>query len=419
MQMIKVPQLAWHKPRDLELAMPDDWQVQICHMDGHHRPELTVEEILKAVSNPIGTKPLSELARGKKEVVIVFDDMTRVTRVAKIVPVVLEELIQAGIHDDNIRFICSLGLHGAMYRSDFVKKLGEEVVTRFRVYNHNPFGNCIYVGTTNTFKTRVHINEEYIKCDLKIVIGSCVPHPVAGFGGGSKNIMPGIASFDTIDWHHKVGGARIDPVCADAQPTQGMGIVPDNNLFKRDINEATELVGIDFLINTIPNLWGEPVAVYAGQWQQSYSAAVQDARKHFRTPPTTDKDIVISNNYAKANESMIGLASAIPLVDSRGGDIVVIANAPEGQVTHYLTGPFGKTSFAVQYSQCDIPAHVYHVIAYNEYPHRGSSWFEDHDKIVYMSRWKNVLESLQRHHGARASVAVIPDATNQFFSWCE
>ena len=110
-----------------------------------------------------------------------------------------------------------------------------------------------------------------------------------------------------------------------------MGIVPANNLFNQDINEATELVGIDFLINTIPNLWGEPVAVYAGQWQQSYSAALQDAQKHFRTPATSNKDIVMSNNYAKANESMIGLASAIPLVDSQGGDVVVIANAPEGQ----------------------------------------------------------------------------------------
>ncbi|GAJ08590.1 unnamed protein product, partial [marine sediment metagenome] len=172
-------------------------------MAGYNRPAMKPDEIKASISNPIGIPPIKELAKGKKEVVIIFDDMTRVTRVAKIAPFVLEELAEAGIPDNRIRFIVALGLHSALWRQHFVKKLGEEVVSRFSVYNHNPFHNCTYVGTTSTYKTRVYANEEVMKCDLKIAIGSVVPHPMSGFGGGGKIILPGVVSFETIDWNHQ------------------------------------------------------------------------------------------------------------------------------------------------------------------------------------------------------------------------
>lgn len=416
MQIVRVPQLAWHQTGNLELSFPDDWQIERCYMAGYNRPELKPEQIRSAIRNPAGTRPLRELARGKQEVVIVFDDMTRVTRVHKIVPYILEELAEAGIPDDNIRFICGLALHGVLDRSDFVKKLGEDVVSRFRVFNHNAFGNCVYVGTTRTFKTRVFINEEYMKCDLKIVVGSCVPHGIAGFGGGSKLLLPGIASFESINWHHKVAGASMDPVDTVTRPTQGMGFI-EKNLFKKDIDEAAELAGIDFLANAIVNLWGEAVSIYAGEWKQAFTAAAKEARTHYRTPRVVDKDIVIANSYAKANESVISLAAAIPLVSTGGGDIVIVANAPDGQATHYLVGVFGKSTYACQYSQCAIPPYVNKVISFTEYPHRGSSWFEEHEKIIYLSNWDDVIKSLRHTHGPGTRVAVIPDATNQYFAW--
>jgi nickel-dependent lactate racemase len=303
-----------------------------------------------------------------------------------------------------------------MRRSDFVKKLGEDIVARFRVFNHNPFGNCTYVGTTSTLKTRLYINEEYMKCDLRIIIGSCVPHSAAGFGGGSKMIVPGIASYETINWNHKVGGVSIAPISPGAKPTQGMGLI-DENLFKKDVDEAAGLAGIDFLINTIVNLWGEPVSVYAGNWKEVFAAAVKEAKSHYRTSKVLDKDIVIANNYAKVNEATVGLAAAIPIVSARGGDIILIANAPEGQATHYLIDPFGKTTFGVQHSRCKIPPHVNKVIFFTEYPHPGSSWFEEDEKIVYMSRWDDVLDGLRRNHGPGTRVAILPDATSQFFAW--
>lgn len=411
MNIIKVPQLAWYENKELELPLPDSWQVEIYNMAGYNRPAMKPDEIKASISNPIGIPPIRELAKGKKEIVIIFDDMTRVTRAAKIVPFVLEELAAAGIPDNRIRFIVALGLHSAMWRQHFVKKLGEEVVARFSVYNHNPFYNCTYVGTTSTYKTRVYANEEVMKCDLKIAIGSVVPHPMSGFGGGGKIILPGIASFETIDWNHMM--MYKSSLEHQDNPVTGMGIF-DNNPMHYDIDEAANLVGVDVLINCIVNMWGETVSVYAGAMEPAYAAAIQEAKTHYLTPTVKGKDIVIANTFAKVNETSIGLGIAYPAVNTGGGDVVLIGNAPEGQVTHYLIGPFGKTTWAKQPCRSKVPQHVNHLIVYSEYPHRGSSWFDEDNKILYFSRWDDALKLLQKSHGTDTKVAVYPNAEIQY-----
>ena len=117
---------------------------------------------------------------------------------------------RAGIGDGQIRFVCALGSHGALTRPDFVKKLGEEVVSRFPVFNHNLVGNCTLVGTTS-LGTELYINSEVVGCDYKIAIGSRASRS-AGFGGGAKIILPGVASFETIRAMHRMKPA--DPGAA-------------------------------------------------------------------------------------------------------------------------------------------------------------------------------------------------------------
>jgi len=201
---ITLPQLAWHGVKEFKVTLPESWEVEVCNMAGYNRPHLKPAGIKKAIANPIGIPPLQEYARGKKEVVILFDDMARVTRVAEMVPHVLEELAAAGISEKKIRFICACGCHGAMNRADFVKKLGEDVLKRFPVYNHNPFGNCTSVGKTKTYGTDVEVNEEVMSCDFKIAVGMVAPHPMSGFGGGGKIILPGVCSFKSIQHNHEL-----------------------------------------------------------------------------------------------------------------------------------------------------------------------------------------------------------------------
>lgn len=98
------------------------------------------DEVRRALREPIGTAPLRRIARARKEAVMVVDDLTRVTRAAQIIPSVLEELKVAGLNEDHIRFVMGSGSHAPWYRHDFAKKIGEENVERYPVYNHNPFG---------------------------------------------------------------------------------------------------------------------------------------------------------------------------------------------------------------------------------------------------------------------------------------
>ena len=307
MNIIRLPQLAWYGTNELELPVPDSWQVEVYNMAGYNRPAMKPEEIKAAVTHLIGSPPIKELARGKKEVVIIFDDMTRVTRVAEIVPFILEELAEAGIPDDNIQFICGTGAHMVLDRLDFVKKLGEEIVDRFPVYNHDPFDNCIYVGTTS-YGTNVSINAEVMKCDLKIAIGSVVPHPESGFGGGGKIILPGVSSIETIEHFHCVED-EFKKKHPDKLVT-GMGVFDDNPM-RLNIEEAAILAGLDVKIDCIVNMWGETIALFAGALKPAYEAAVREAKAHYLTPKTKGESIVIANTFAKANEGiMIGLDTA-------------------------------------------------------------------------------------------------------------
>jgi nickel-dependent lactate racemase len=382
----------------------------VCNLAGYDRRKLTQGKIREAVGSPLGMAPLREYARGKKEAVIIFDDMTRVTRVSEIVPHVLKELALAGIKDGQIRFIAASGCHGAMTRGDFVKKLGEYVLKRFPVYNHSPFDNCVYAGTTSR-GVKVRLNAEFMRCDLKIGIGSMVPHIMAGFGGGGKIVLPGVAAYETVLALHMSRTASGDPEYKDA--ITGMGAIEDNPR-RRDINEAAEMAKLDMKIDALVNGRGETVELFAGAPGPTYLLALEAARKHYLTPAAKDKDIVIANTFAKANEAVSGLLVAFPSA-KKGSDVVLIANAPEGQMTHYLMGPFGTEIGGKLRLRMKIPEGIKRLIIYSEYPELAAkNYIENAEKVVMAQRWEDVLKLLEEGHGPGTKVAVYPNADMQY-----
>ena len=410
MNVISVPQLNWFGTKEFKLSLPDRWQVEVGSIAGFNKPAVKPANIRAALNNPIGTKPLSELAKGKKEVVIIFDDQSRITRTAEIVPYVLKALAEADIKDKNIRFVCALGCHGAQTRVDFVKKLGEDVLTRFPVYNHNPFANCVSVGKTKTYGTEVSINAEVMKCDLKIAIGMVVPHPMSGFGGGGKIILPGVSSFATIQHNHHRTFQDI-PLMGKKM---GIGSFEENPM-QLDIQEAAELAGLDFIVNCLINEWGETVKVLAGAFKPAHAEAVKEARKHYLTPKFRDMDIAISNGFVKGNESYMGLGIACQAVKRDGGDVVIIANAAEGMVVHYLLGAWGKFVDAPERQIPGLPRYIKRVIVFTKYPDfAGKGWFPDSEKVVFVHKWSEVKKLLKADYPASAKVAIYPNSEIQY-----
>jgi len=404
---IKIPQLLWYGNTEMELDFPNSWSVFFCPMKGGEKKRLGLKEKERAFLHPIGSKPIHELAKGKKEVVILFDDMARPTPVYEILPYVLRELERAGISDRQIRFIAALGTHGAHTASDFRKKLGPEVLDRFPVYNHHPFDYCTFLGKTSR-GTPVSINKEVMACDLKIGIGCIVPHAFSGFGGGGKIIFPGVAHIDSIAYNH---GTLIRN-CPDSV---GVGKI-DGNIPRLDIEEATRMAGLDLKIDAILNLRGEIVGLYAGDPILEHHEGMKLAKEVYATAPAKGMDIVVVNAYSKANESAIAPFIGIPSLKEEGGDLVIIANEPAGQMVHYLFGEFGKCGEGGLRLPQPLPSRVKRFIVLSPFKdHVGACFFGQVPSILWVKTWEEVLDLLKAQWGEQAKVAVYPDGTVQYF----
>jgi len=410
---VSVPQQAWYDNDELELQFPSSWELSVCYMRGHHRPPLSEQGFREAFANPIGTKSIRELARGKSEVAILFDDMSRPTRVAEIVPYVLEELGAAGVKDDSIRFITALGTHGALTRVDFAKKLGEAVLGRFPVYNHNPYENCTFVGNTSR-GTPLAINSEFMGCDLKIGIGSILPHPLTGFNGGGKIILPGVAAIDSIAYNH--GTLTAEAMVRGEDIGTWIGKFEENEL-RLDTAEAARMAGLDIKIDAVINGRGETTALFVGDPTSAHIEGVKLAREVYATQPIEGQDIAVLNTYSKGSEAFLALPLSSRLLQGGAGDLVLIANAPEGQVTHYLAGSFGKkTGGRLWLPRASLPPNVKRLIVFTTYIDKaGGDWLAIPESIVWAKTWPEVLERLTKTHGDSARVAIVPDATMQYF----
>jgi nickel-dependent lactate racemase len=403
---VRIPQLLWHGNTEMELSFPETWSVSLCSMKGGSRLPLAGEEIKAALASPIGAKTLEELARGKNQVAILFDDLARPTPVSRLLPYVIEAIERAGVPDSRVRLIAALGAHGAHTAADFRKKLGDDILDRFPVYNHNPFASCTYLGKTSQ-GTPVSINSEVMACDLKIGIGCITPHIFTGFGGGGKIILPGVSSMETIAHNHGVL-MKAHPECLDLGKIEG-------NALRRDIDEACRMSGLDFKIDAVINLKGEITGLFAGDPILEHQAGVEVAKEVYATVPATDMDIVVVNAYSKSNECAIVPSIGLPALKEQGGDLVIIANEPSGQIVHYLYGEFGRCGeealpaplpLASKARRCIILSPIKDIV--------GAACFRGLPSLIWAKTWQDVYSLLSAEWGDRARVAIYPDATVQY-----
>ena len=410
--IIKVPQFPWYGDTLLELEINDSWESIVLRMAGEEASKLTEQQIKEALVNPIGTPRLAELAEGKKEVCIIFDDLTRPTKAAKIIPYVLEELKEGGVKDDNIRFIAALGLHGAMKLMDFQKKLGNDIPKKFLVFNHNPYDNCTYLGETS-YGTPVYVNSEFMACDLKVSIGCILPHPTSGFGGGGKMIMPGIAHVESIVANH---GKLCTISESGAMILDAWGRV-DDNAQRLDMEEIARMAGLDFSINALVNLRRDTVGLFVGDQVKAHREGVKMARKIYATEWASEADIVVTNAYAKANEATLVVTLGSDMLKVSGGDLVITANIPEGQICHYLVRSFGKDLGGRLWGKkAKLPPKVKRMYALGPYLDKaGLDWVGPVDQISILDSWADILSELKKNHPDGARVVIIPDGTLQYF----
>jgi lactate racemase len=193
MNTVSVPWGMWYGDR-VDLSFPESWQVQVAHMRGG--PDIGEDGIRAAFATPVGSPPLRELARGRRDATILFDDLSRPTPAYRIVPYLLEELAAAGLGDDQVRIVFGLGCHRALTRDDMIKKLGADLVQRLHVTNHNTHDNLEFIGVSS-HGVPVWVNRDFARADCRIAAGMIAPHGPF-FGGGAKLVMPGVSGYQTV-----------------------------------------------------------------------------------------------------------------------------------------------------------------------------------------------------------------------------
>ena len=394
----------WEGGEPIRMLLPDRWRVKALQMKGDGLTPLSGDDYRKFLS------ALRPLIKGKKEICVLFDDLSRPTRAFEIVPHLLEIFEECGIQDEQVRFICALGTHAALDNAAFRKKLGEDTLERFPVYNHNPYENCERIGTTK-LGTPVIVNREYLSCDVRIGIGAFVAHPFCGFSGGYKIVMPGISHIEAVEYHH-------GPLLRKCGEFAGLGRFRDNPLLE-DVKECGRIARLDAKIDVLVNTSGEHVDLYAGPAEGVYEAMTEKALLHYSTNVPGKADIVFANAYGKGNEAWIAMSQAESLLKDTGGDVAFICDIAAGQVVHYLFGRFGNNIGGRLCSdgmstRLQSPK-VRRIFIFSRYKDVvGSSSFGSSDSIVWMSDIDKLIGRLDEEHREKApDVFILPDATLQ------
>jgi len=332
-QKFKIPWAAWYEDTELQLEFPDTWDVNIYKMQD--TTEVSQEDIKNAFSNPIGTSTIQEIAKGKSNAVIAVEDISRPIQAENILEIVLKQLNMAGITNDNITLIYALGAHRPMNRQDSIKKVGLKIIDKIKIENHHPYENLVYIG--ESYKaTPIYLNKTYYNAEVKIAIGSVIPHPLAGYGGGAKVILPGLSGIQTLEANHEAGVRGIGI---------GLGFITE---LRKDIEDTCKKAGLDFSINIIPTMKRKIGGIFVGDFIKAHRKAIDLAKKVYSTnlPSDLNLDIGFFNLYPEDTELSQALKGLNFFLKSkrfikREGAIVILTAASEGRGFHSLLGETG------------------------------------------------------------------------------
>lgn len=383
---------------DERLDFPASWDVQVMKMAGHDAPVLTAAEVRRRLQAPIGTPPLRQIAAGKKTAVITFDDLTRPTPTYEIVPEVLEELEAAGLAADNIVFLTSCGAHRSLESDEVERKLGKNIVRRHAWLNHNVFDNLRDAGETR-FQNRVYLNRTFLAADVRVTISGVKSHTLAGFGGGAKAVLPGVAGIDTIRYNHMT--------LARNNKTVGTARIFQNEA-RLDMVEAARLAKVDFSVQLLYNGRRRVCQIFCGDIEAAHHAACRAAIRHYATPMLRNVGVVVANAYPQNAQATKALTWISRSASQDGAGVLIVQHPQMMSAWHYLYSPGyeGGRNYWEPRRRAGPPAGPL-LIVYSQYlQKRQTNDFPP--GTVFASAWDDVIKTLLDRHKNDASVAVYP-----------
>ncbi len=294
------------------------------------RPE---EEVIReSLSNPIDSPRLRDIVSSGETVCIVVSDVTRAwQRMAVYLPFVVEELMAGGVREEDICFLSATGTHRAQTEEEHRMLLGD-LLDRFRVVDHDctDDGSLVDLGMTSR-GTPLKVNRMVTQCDRLIITGAVTYHVMAGWGGGRKSILPGVASYDAIQVNHALA---LKPYPDTGRDMRCRCAIMENNPIHLDMEEACEMVSPDFAFNVVIGGDGRIAAAVSGHWRSSHLRGTELVNDLNGVTVDGRSDVVIASagGYPK---DMVLYQSAKTVFNSAeavkdGGTLVVVARCEEG-----------------------------------------------------------------------------------------
>ena len=288
-------------------------------------PKLSQEELVRqSLENPIGTPRLSQLAKDKDKIVIIASDHTRPVPSKIMAPLLLQEIRKGNPHAD-ITFLISTGCHRGTTKEELVNKFGQQIVDNEKIYIHDCDDEAMLVsmGTLPSGGDLV-LNKLAVEADLLVAEGFIEPHFFAGFSGGRKSVLPGVAARRTVMYNHNAAFI--------ADPHARTGVIQGNPIHE-DMLYAAKKAKLAFICNVVINAQKQVVYAVSGD----VDAAHKQGREFLRSQCCVDavpSDIVITTNGGypmdqNAYQSVKGMTAAEATV-KEGGVTIMVAKCADG-----------------------------------------------------------------------------------------
>ena len=293
------------------------------------------ENYIHTLKNPCGTQKLGKIASGKKKVAILVSDYTRAVPVRILLPFLIEELHQAGIHESQIKIIVASGVHRPTTEQEKLQIIGEEWMRKLTIVDHNATNPDMlaFLGKTKR-GTPIWINKLVLESDLRIALGQIEPHEFAGFTGGRKSILPGISGEETIQKNHSpemIG-----------HPLARPGILKGNPVHE-DMVEVALKVGLDFIVNVVLNKELKIIGVFSGDMIKAHERGVNFVSSFSKIEITSPPDIIVTTPGKPLNVNLYQSIKALIALDAivhPGSVIVLYSPCPEGLGSEDMLSPF-------------------------------------------------------------------------------
>ena len=281
--------------------------------------------LMSALDQPIGVPALRQLVRKDSCVTIVFTDITRATPNHRLIPWLLDYL-SGLVPRENITLLNGLGTHRPNTRAELEKLLTPAVVENYRVLNHEPENLAAHVqlGVTRD-GTPALLNRHLVAADVRIITGFIEPHFFAGFSGGPKGIMPGVAHLRTVMSNH---GARN---IGDANAVFG---VTEGNPIWEEMRDIALRAGPSFLLNVALNDERQITGIFAGDLIAAHQAGIEFVRRSAMQPVGELFDVVVTTNSGypldmNLYQGVKGMSAGARILKP-GGTLILAAECREG-----------------------------------------------------------------------------------------